>query len=74
MSDEIDAASQPATPLGFSVGHWENEQRLELAITVEDPKTFTEPVSWNVYHRPANIQAILPYDCQPILAPDAESA
>ena len=28
MSDEIDAASQPATRLGFSVGHWENERTL----------------------------------------------
>ena len=43
----------------------ENGQRLELTITVEDPKTFTEPLTWNVYHRPASIQAIHPYDCQP---------
>jgi len=28
MSDELDAATQPATPLGFSVGHWEDEHTL----------------------------------------------
>jgi hypothetical protein len=43
----------------------DNGQRLELTSTVEDPETFTEPVSWTLYHRPANIQAIHPYDCQP---------
>jgi hypothetical protein len=43
----------------------ENGQRLVMAITVEDPETFLEPVTWQKYHRPANVQTINPYDCQP---------
>lgn len=42
-----------------------DDGRLEVTYTVEDPVTFTEPVSWQRYNRPADLQILNPYNCQP---------
>ena len=39
--------------------------RLEVTYTVEDPATFTGPVSWQRYNRPADLQVLNSYNCQP---------
>ena len=42
---------------------------LEIEFTVEDPATFTEPVSWERFFRPAEMQRLQTYDCQPSPGP-----
>jgi hypothetical protein len=47
----------------------EEGPRLEVVFTVEDPVTFTDPVSWQRYFRPADMQQMQSYDCQPSPGP-----
>ena len=47
----------------------EEGPRLEVLFTVEDPVTFMEPVSWQRYFRPAAMQRMQTYDCQPSPGP-----
>ncbi|MDG2089080.1 MAG: DUF6152 family protein [Arenicellaceae bacterium] len=42
---------------------------LEAIFTVEDPVTFSEPISWERFFRPAELQQIQTYDCQPSPGP-----
>jgi hypothetical protein len=39
--------------------------RLEVTYTIEDPATFTAPVSWQRFNRPADLQILNSYNCQP---------
>jgi hypothetical protein len=39
--------------------------RLEVTYTIEDPATFTAPVSWQRFNRPADLQIMNSYNCQP---------
>ena len=39
--------------------------RLEVTYMVVDPMTFTAPVTWQRFNRPADLQYLNPYDCQP---------
>ena len=39
--------------------------RLEVTYTIVDPVTFTAPVTWQRFNRPADLQYLNPYDCQP---------
>ena len=47
----------------------EEGPRLEAVFTVEDPATFSEPVSWQRFFRPAPMQVMQTYDCQPSPGP-----
>ena len=47
----------------------EEGPRLEVVFTIEDPVTFTEPISWQRYFRPADMQSMQTYDCQPSPGP-----
>ncbi len=47
----------------------EQGPRLEAVFTVEDPVTFSEPVSWERFFRPAPMQVMQTYDCQPSPGP-----
>ncbi len=100
MADGADPATQPATPLGYSVGRWEDETlvvettridwpffddvgtpqseevetverfwlnddrtRLNYTITLTDPVTFSEPVTFDGYWAWAPGQEIKPFNC-----------
>lgn len=47
----------------------EDGPRLEAEFTVEDPVIFSEPVSWQRFFRPAPMQVMQTYDCQPSPGP-----
>lgn len=47
----------------------EQGPRLEILFTVEDPVTFEDPVSWERFFRPAAVQVMHTYDCQPSPGP-----
>jgi hypothetical protein len=48
----------------------EEGPRLEIEFTIDDPETFSEPVSWQRYFRPADMQLMQTYDCQPSPGPE----
>jgi hypothetical protein len=39
--------------------------RLEVTYTIVDPETFTAPVTWQRFNRPADLQILNSYNCQP---------
>ncbi len=39
--------------------------RLEVTYTIEDPATLTVPLSWQRFNRPADLQILNSYNCQP---------
>jgi hypothetical protein len=39
--------------------------RLEVTYAIEDPVTFTAPVTWQRFNRPADLQILNSYNCQP---------
>ena len=100
MNSSVDPATQPATPLGYSMGRWEGDvlvvdttridwpffddvgtpqspevetverfwlnedrTRLNYEITLTDPVTFSEPVTFDGYWAWAPGQEIKPFNC-----------
>ena len=39
---------------------------LEQAVTVEDPRTLTQPVTYVQHERRAPMHELVPYDCMPL--------
>ena len=37
--------------------------RLDYELTITDPETFTEPVTWATYYRWESSEQVKPYDC-----------
>ena len=95
-----DAAPRAPTPLGYSVGHWEegtlvvdttdinypyfnrvgvaqsasvetlerftvseDGRRLDYELTITDPATLTEPVTWGTYYVSGHGEIVRPYEC-----------
>ena len=42
-----------------------DDGRLEVTYVIADPATLTEPVSWQRFNRPADLQILNAYNCQP---------